>query len=207
MASPAKTSGAIAEPSPAKPPSASGAPEGALAIPAELMDVGMSSDNGDAVQCSKCGEETTLDDLDNVCRDKFLVGRKTQLIEKVCGLNYTCVLRRWKDNPRLKSWWNAKTEDQRTAWYKEHKDVRGKQATVGGGAGKNRIIFTIVEEELNSIGQDRKMRRVWKSQKMRERDRCLEDPSFPAKSSAARDQAWHQALLDDGIAKQKIDCA
>lgn len=74
-----------------------------------------------------------------------------------------------------------------------------------GGAGNSRIDFSVVEEELRSTGIDRKRRRVWTSQSLWERGRCLEDPGFAQKGRAARDQAWNKALLSEDISKMMID--
>lgn len=200
--SPAKPPGQATEASPAKALMPPGAPS---ECPDELMQA-IASEHGDTIQCSKCGEVVAIDDLEPSSKDKYMVGKKGALIERICGLNYKCLARRWNDNSMLKVWWSQKDEAAKQQWYKEHKALRNKPSGVGG-AGNSRVDFGIVEEEIRSTGIDRKRRRMWKSQALWERDRCVEDPSFAQKSRAARDQAWNQALLSEDIVKTQIDGA
>lgn len=176
-------------------------PQRAMRLRSSPPAAAMSSDSGEGIMCCKCGGGVLMDDLENPSKDKLLSGKKASLICRICGLNYKCLARRWKENVRLKTWWAQKSDDDRQAWYKEHKQLRGRQAAGAGGSDNVRIDFGIIEEEIKSVGLDLKRRRSWKCQSTWERDRCIEDQTFGLKSRVAKDQAWNSALLSEGVAK------
>lgn len=116
--------------------------------------------------CAKCGEACPLSEMVGVSK-RAAAGRL--VVEKICSNTYKSLSKRWGKNPKLRQWWQAKTEAERTQIFKEHKRI-----VESSGVGSMRDFeVEVASTAESSVGKAKKRIIHWKPFSLWSQDSCL----------------------------------
>eukprot|EP00959_Pyramimonas_sp_CCMP1952_P458708 9477077-Pyramimonas_sp.AAC.2 len=137
-------------------------------------------------ECTKCKQvlSTTL-----LCAKCKKPGNKSAKACNSCNSSYGKLSRRWSKNPKLKSWWDAKTEDQQTQWYL---DCFESNAGVEAG-GELKIEVEVVEK----TSDERRKLYMWKPWAQYKKELFMEGFS----TQQAQLMEWRKRLQDPAYKK------
>ncbi|CAK0837276.1 unnamed protein product, partial [Prorocentrum cordatum] len=113
--------------------------------------------------CSKCKQDLSVMMLAPKCKKP---GNKSSKVCSVCVACYGKLQRRWAKNSRLKTWWEAKTEDEQTQWYLEcFENNSGNES-----GGELKIELEVVEKDE----ENQRKQYMWKPWKQYKKDLFME---------------------------------
>lgn len=110
---------------------------------------------GPSFTCTKCGEECPVANLHGGLK-KGQVPKNP--VEKICCNTYKSLSKRWNKNPRLRTWWQEKSEEGKRAVFVEHK----RTYELNGGGTAREFEVSVASSTQAVVGTARKRMLHWK---------------------------------------------
>ena len=128
----------------------------------------VSNSLGETFTCGKCGEDEPLINLHPSCKHAKVADACA-----VCIENYRAIVRRWKKEKKLKPWFQAKSEEEKEQWYKEHKKKNQNR--------NKHQKFDLEMTNKTTVSNENRNRDWWKPWHIMRRDLFCEGISDPGK--------------------------